>query len=110
MTTFSTRALPAVRLDRLPRPAAQRRAPAAVLLAGAVLLGALGVTTSSVTLPDLSAVGLRVAAPALDRAAHAAGRSSDAVAPGRRALADRASCWRQAHRSGSDPSSCAPER
>ncbi len=99
---LTTRALP-IGTARLPRPAL-RRAVAAAALCGAVLLGGWNVTTLAGTLPNLSAVRLQVAAPALTRAVQANAAIDDANgAP----LTDRVTCWRQAHRLGQDPASCA---
>ena len=104
MTTISTRALPAG-IGGFPRPSLPRRSVVAAVATLVVTLGGFGLMTSAVKLPDLSAVHLEMAAPALARAAvdwHA----GDARGMGRSALQERASCWRQAHRLGHDPSSC----
>ncbi len=104
MSTMTFSPLPATRL-RLPQFGAVRRALAALTLAAALAVAAFAVTTSPLTSQLRSSVRIQTATSALHRAA-GVDPTAHSGASTARAVLDRAGCWRQAHRSGSDPSAC----
>jgi hypothetical protein len=105
MSTITSDPLPVMRL-RVPVPTGAHRRLLAVLVGAVVLVGGAAAVSAGAS-STVAAVHLDVAGVALHRAT-TAGHGADRHGPDAdgSALRERASCWRQAHRLGQDPSSC----